>query len=402
MFTSFKPQFYNLRPWRHWAARQRFNFKIGLEYFKYRRRLSGKTLAQYQFSGPAVNQHIQPVINRPLDRPLRIFGCWVHYNWENYNLLPALQVFGQVTHYNPQSDYSVPYDGTPPDLAARSRMQEKVWQLVSSGQPWDLLYFYISGANFDPEFVQRLQTLGVPLVNFGHDDIVFFEDEPFGKIHRGVVDIAPHFTLYCCTSEIGFYKALAVGATPYYMPGGANPLIYRQLPGIERDLDVVFVGARFYDRAEVIDYLQQQGINVTAYGYGWPNGTVSNEQQIELLNRAKIVVGFNRCNGSDWLGIKGRDHEVPMTGAFHLVNDFAEIRNVYQPGLEVGVYRNPRHLVQQINYYLAHPQEREQIAAAGQQRAVREHSWQARFGALLTRLGLLSPEYVASVSRVGW
>ena len=376
---------------REWLSRQRLNARIGIEYLRYRRMLGDEHLGRYRFTGPEANAHVRAVVPVPPDRPLRIFAFWKQHNWENYNLLPALESFGAVLHYDPTEDYDPAFDGLP-DARARARMQERVWTLVTKGQdgaPWDVLYFYTSGAYFEPTFVERLAGLGIPMVNFGHDDIVYFEDRRDGGVIRGNAEIARHFTVYCCTSVIGFHKALATGATPYYMPGGANEEVYRKIEGCPRDLDVVLVGARFYDRPQTVDFLQRNGVRVEAYGAGWPNGPVSNEEQIRLLNRARIVLGFNRLSGSDWMGIKGRDHEVPMSGAFHLVNDFDELRNVYVPGKEVGVYRSGHELLANVRQYLADHDARERIAAAGHARARRDHTWRRRFADLFERLGLL-------------
>jgi len=389
---GFSPKPPSLRqPW-VWWVRQKYNLKIYFEYLKYRRRLKGYDLSRYIFSGPQANRHIRPVTPNSLVRPLKIFAYWKHSNWENYNLLPALQTLGEVTHFDPLQVGFDPSAPSKPNLLARDAMQDELWRQLASKQNWGVLFFYASGAHFSPEFVKKLQTLDIPMINLGLDDVVYFEDEKVNGVYRGNADIARYFTVHCTSSIIGFVKALAAGATPYYLPGGANPDIYQRLPDFKRDLDVVFIGARFYDRDEVIDYLQLQGIKIQAYGMGWLNGVVTNQQQIELLNRAKIVLGFNRYSGSDWLGFKGRDFEVPMTGAFHLVNNFPDLSNAYAPGIEVGVYNSKRDLLSKIRHYLSHPAEREQIARAGWLRATAEHTWQARFKTLFEKLGLLTQE----------
>ena len=51
------------------------------------------------------------------------------------------------------------------------------------------------------------------------------------------------------------------------------------------------------------------------------------------------------------------------------------------------VYTDIKDLVQKIRYYLAHPEEREEIARRGYERTVREHSTQKRLLALFSTIG---------------
>jgi len=394
VWANLRPQFFvptTPRELVRTLRRQFRNLRVGFEYRKHLRQLPPGELDKRAFSGPHANSHIRPAAT-PKDGPLNIYGFWGEVNSETDHFLPGLQPYGRVTHYNYRPDFQAPFRGEP-DWDAKERMQQRVWEMASAGaggKPYDVLFFYTSGALFSPDFVRRLRSLGIPMINFGWDDVVWFEDRKVRGVHRGVADIAMHFTAHCTTTVIGFHKTLAVGGTPYYFPGAASPQTFRRLEGVERDLDVVVVGAKFYDRGEIVRHLNRHGIAVHAYGPGWPNGRVSQEEHVRLLNRAKIVLGFNRYSGTDWVGVKGRDHEVPMTGAFHLVNEYPELPHIYTPGAEVGVYRDRRDLVRQVRRCLAHPEERDAIAAAGRRRALKEHTFEARFGELFRRLGLIA------------
>ncbi|MBU1626087.1 glycosyltransferase [bacterium] len=59
-----------------------------------------------------------------------------------------------------------------------------------------------------------------------------------------------------------------------------------------------------------------------------------------------------------------------------LVTDYKDnLGELFIPGKEVVAYRDADEAVEQISYYLTHEEERKQIAAAGQQRTLKEHTY---------------------------
>jgi spore maturation protein CgeB len=86
--------------------------------------------------------------------------------------------------------------------------------------------------------------------------------------------------------------------------------------------------------------------------------------------------------------MKLRDFEVPMAGGFYLVEKAPGYDQCFVDGKEVVMWSTIDELQDKIKYYLIQDTEREQIALAGQKRAVQDHSWQARFNYLFSELGL--------------
>jgi spore maturation protein CgeB len=59
-----------------------------------------------------------------------------------------------------------------------------------------------------------------------------------------------------------------------------------------------------------------------------------------------------------------------------LVTDWKKnLHEMFEPGKEVVSYRIPEECVEKIQYYLKHEDEREEIARAGQQRTLRDHTY---------------------------
>ena len=112
-----------------------------------------------------------------------------------------------------------------------------------------------------------------------------------------------------------------------------------------------------------------------------------------LFHRSSINLGFTRMVGSE-LGVKGknqvklRDFEVPLAGGFYLVEEAPDHAELYHIGKEVETWRTLGELIEKIQYYLEHETERTRIASAGQQRALRDHTWPRRFEMLFNKLGI--------------
>jgi spore maturation protein CgeB len=56
----------------------------------------------------------------------------------------------------------------------------------------------------------------------------------------------------------------------------------------------------------------------------------------------------------------------------------ANIRDLFEPDSEVVTYRSAEECVEKVRYLLAHEDERRAIAAAGQRRALRDHTYERR------------------------
>lgn len=114
------------------------------------------------------------------------------------------------------------------------------------------------------------------------------------------------------------------------------------------------------------------------------------------LRQAKIV--FDAPAGpADDRSANARMLEATGVGSFLLTEHNDSIGNYFEPGREVGTYRTQGELLEKIGYYLAHPEEREEIAARGQQRFLREHAMERR----LEDLDALMRRHVAGAGGTG-
>jgi spore maturation protein CgeB len=60
-----------------------------------------------------------------------------------------------------------------------------------------------------------------------------------------------------------------------------------------------------------------------------------------------------------------------------------ELLELYKEGEEVACFSSPQELAEKIDYYLAHPEERDAIAGAGHRRCVPAYSYDNRMAEIL-------------------
>jgi len=331
-----------------------------------------------------------PSIRRKQKGVLKIIAIYHHYNWENESLRPSLEKFGQVRHY----DWSENFNHQKKDWhkSTKATMNK---DLVKRMEQWikqdaaDVVFSYLSGELVSPETVQALRNLGIPLVNLALNDKEYF----VGGIRRGLAmgtrDICRYFDICWTSTEDAVKKYCVEGAIPLYLPEGANPQIHKP-HNIEKTIDVSFVGQCYGNRPGIIDKLRSRGIQVEAYGYGWPNGPLSTEEMVRMYSRSRINLGFGSVIGlSSAYCLKGRDFEIPMSGGLYLTEYHPELEKFYDLNSEIVTYKDFDDLVERIRFLLSNPEKADEIRRMGFERARREHSWEMRFERIFQLLGLI-------------
>jgi spore maturation protein CgeB len=370
-----------------------------------RQRLLQKELSRYhviyssrKLSIPSEDDIRKLVASRfPGKRPklkgdLHILSIYHNYNWEGPSLGPSLAALGEVQHL----------DWRDPALAGGKQPEEAGWQeamnegLLNKVQAWsahrqfDVIFTYLSGEQMSPAAMQSLHRLDAPIVNLALNDKETFVGKMRGGHAAGARDICRHFDL-CWTSTIdALEKYVVEGATPLYLPEGANPDIHRPYDE-ERIYDVSFVGQCYGNRPETIARLRESGVRVEAFGPGWPAGPLTMEEMVRIWSRSKINLGFGGVLGhKETYCLKGRDFEVPMSGGLYLTEQHDELIPFYEIGREIVTYSDFNDLLDKIRWLLSDKKQAEAIRCAGRARALREHTWEMRFDRVFRLLGALN------------
>lgn len=307
-------------------------------------------------------------------------------------------------------------------------------------QPLDALFTYFYSACVTPEAIRAIRALGIKTFNW-YCNASFQLDL--------VAEIAPAYD-YCLVPEadrLEDYRAL--GANPLYCQEAADPTVYKPCD-VTAEHDVAFVGQAYGERPEIIRQLVDAGIDVRVWGIGWERyrwsaaqrarlgrwwrtshvpglrilrgiarrllpaatlahnprppptvtlpgsrlgGPLSDLELVRMFSRARINLGLSACGDTASEGrrvtqIRLRDFEIPLSGGFYLVEYQPELERFFRVGKEIACYTDRADLVRQIRHYLAHPEQRAEIARAGRKRCLAEHTWAARFRAAFAQAGL--------------
>jgi glycosyltransferase involved in cell wall biosynthesis len=322
---------------------------------------------------------------------LRTLAIFYDYNWERTALLPALEKFGEVLHY----DWRGRYDHSRKDWrkgfkAAMNRDLLGFARDLMRERPVHVVFTYLSGELVTPETVRELSNLGAPMVNLSLNDKEGFVGRVREGVATGVRDICRYFDLCWTSTSDALEKYCVEEATPVYLPEGANPEIHRPYEEEEKAFDVSFVGQCYEIRPAVIAALRDAGIRVEAFGPGWPSGPLPTKEMVRTYSRSRINLGFGGVAGHrETYCLKGRDFEVPMSGGLYLTEEHEELSPFFEVGKEIVTYRGIEDLIAKIRRLLANPGEAETIRAAGWARALREHTWEMRFSKVLGTLGVI-------------
>lgn len=224
-----------------------------------------------------------------------------------------------------------------------------------------------AGINLHPEFVATLPALTVYQCN---DD-----PESSADLSKPVA-AAYDLCLVGNIAEVDTYRSWGVKRAEW-RPMGVQPEVYdptltrEQILDGERDLDLFMMLDRLAPwRRERVEKLATAFPDAHFYGEGWPRGFMPAENQIAYLKRAKIGPNIHNSTGP----INYRTFYLPANGVMQVCDNKSHLASIYELGKEAIGFDSMEECIEQCRYYLAHDDERRQIAAAGFERALRDYT----------------------------
>jgi spore maturation protein CgeB len=106
----------------------------------------------------------------------------------------------------------------------------------------------------------------------------------------------------------------------------------------------------------------------------------------QLLFSSKIVLNITRSHfyGAE-TGINLRIFEALAAGAFLLTDYCDELTELFVVGEEIEVFRSSDELVEKVDYYLANPEKRLEIARRGHQKFLKLYTWDSNASFLVNK-----------------
>jgi spore maturation protein CgeB len=284
------------------------------------------------------------------------------------------------------------------DAAMRSKgsLDAALLATVERYRP-DLVFYSTYEHDFSPD-VWRAVALLAPTLAFFWDDQWRFAD--FSSRYADV------FT-YCATTEASVAPAYrALGGRPIVTGYAASPTSSGAGPVADDEAyrhDVSFVGGVNPWRAWLVRFLERHDIAVECFGAGWPRGRVGFEEMSDIFRTSRVNLNISNSRQMDtrylledprnFLSnrdmakaheqVKARHFEIAIAGGAQLSNYVVGLEDSLAIGPEIAIYATPDDCVTQVRRLLADPERRIAMAAAAWARSRREHTWTARFAAML-------------------
>jgi spore maturation protein CgeB len=163
-----------------------------------------------------------------------------------------------------------------------------------------------------------------------------------------------------------------------------------------RDIDIIYIGAMHFNKMPLLAKVKKafRG-RCKIYGlgslkrnvyfnamHGFPGWIrpISVDQYVPLYQRAKI--GFNVHNRGKFTVGSYRTFDLPANGVMQISDGGEYLSQFYDVGNEIIGYDTPDELIDKLNYYLEHDDERERIARNAYNRTTRDHHMSTRIGQL--------------------
>jgi spore maturation protein CgeB len=222
------------------------------------------------------------------------------------------------------------------------------------------------------------------IVNIAMDDRHSFWI--YGNKKIGSAGLIPALdTVFTTSSEaVSWYEK--EGCSAFFYPLASDEDLFFPLE-VEKIYDVGFVGAKYGIRETIVNFLEEENINVKAFGKGWESGRLPIDDTNKFYNQCKIVLGVGTILGCDkFVSMKLRDFDVPMSGSVYITNYNEDTANIFKVNKEILFYKTPQECVFQIKGLLKNNVEIQNIKEKALLRA-KENTYTIRIYDMLTKLG---------------
>ncbi len=243
-------------------------------------------------------------------------------------------------------------------------------------EDYDVFVNY-NGINLHPDFVRQLPTFNV---------YSCFDDPEASDILSRPVAWAYDLAMVGNIAEVETYRSWGVKEARFWPMGfradDYQPSLTReQILNGKRDIDIALACERQTSyRRERLDKFVAAFPQGAYYGKGWPNGHLLEDQCVLLYQRTKVGINIHNSTGP----INFRTYILPADGVMQVCDNKSHLGQIYELDKEVVGFDTIEEAIDLCHYYLAHDEERRQIAAAGWERTLRDYNEVATFRRLVS------------------
>jgi spore maturation protein CgeB len=246
------------------------------------------------------------------------------------------------------------------------------------------LVLVLQGNHLSPKTVAALrQRVACPIVCWCQDHI--------GTLGRQYMLGADYDAVFVKDRYMQELFSAMIRGTPFiYLPEACNPRVHRPLELTLEDrrrygCDVMIFGSLYYYRQAILRQLEAFDLKRWGSEPSWfvnrlarprVGGDIVLDQKARAVRAATIAL--NPLHYGEIDSLNCRAFELAGCGAFQLVSWKPVLSEHFTPGVDLDAFRTVDELIDKIRHYLGHPDRALDMARAGQQRAHRDHTYEAR------------------------
>lgn len=249
----------------------------------------------------------------------------------------------------------------------------------------------LAQAPISPEHIRKMREAGRRVVFWFVEDYRLFR---YWEEDAGKYDLFLPIQKGELPGELAFYGQ----PLSHYLPLAADDTIFFPSSPSGEEVKrfgaaVSFMGAGYYNRRRFFNTLLGRDFKI--WGTQWPRNEplsrhlqeegrrVSAEETARIFNATRVNVNLHSSTSHEGVNpfgdfVNPRTFEIAACGAFQLVDHRALLPELFEAGEEIICFGGREDFLERIEYFLAHPREREEISGKGRARVLREHTYKGR------------------------
>jgi len=205
-------------------------------------------------------------------------------------------------------------------------------------------------------------------------DIAMWPNEHIALIRHMGFD-----TVFCGNKDyIPLLKKTCPGTRIEFLPYALDETILYPMPEVQKTIDVGLIGSPYPGRIALMEQIKKTGVKTEM-----TNGIYMTEM-VKKLNSFKIHLNYlvGGCRGL----LNARVFETPGCGVLLLNEDEDGIRDFFQDGKNIVLYKTAEECLEKVKYLLSNPKELERISKAGLEHCLKNHTYTNRASKILETL----------------
>ena len=254
-------------------------------------------------------------------------------------------------------------------------------------------FLTVKGSYIYAETLEEIRNMGVVTVNYYPDVHFSYENIYFSSFSQyDLFYTTKTFQLEVLKEKLGDNKV-------FYIPHGYSDIVHRppNMHGrINYQHDLIYIGSYSQYKKNWLHMIVNNfpSIKLAIYGGGWKNCV--NDSKLAEYIVGQELWGFDYCkkifmskinfaihsgvvDKSGWEDlVSTRTFEIPACKGFMLHINNQEVREFYEPDIEIGLFSNANDLCEKIEYYLSNELERLEVIENAFNRCVPAYGYNKR------------------------